>query len=539
MITIARLKKLIQENIFSGITVGLLSVPIGVSLALSSSSSPISGVITAFWCGLMGGLFGGSNYNIIGPTGTLAGLLIVYAHDYGSGALPIIAILSGLFCIAAYFFRVERYLVFVPGSALHGFVLGVALIIIFGQIKNAFGLTLVSKNTSPLVAAWQNICNIHTGSWDAFIIFSSILTGLMIYSKFTRLSSRIPGTVVFAPIGIYIGYLCSIGQLPLMIETLGAKCGDLPQSLIIPPEFVFRFSYIIPAFCIAAVSILEVMISARIADGMTKTRHHKGKELLGLAYGNIAAGLSGGIPGTAALARTAINIRSGCTHRISAFISSICVGIITLLFINYFKFMPLPAIASILVFVAIRMLETDQFLRLFHADKKSFALALVVAFLTIYEDPVVGILMGCVIAMLLFMERLSDGFHNLAQTYTTSDGEENLKKQSVITYTIKGSLAYINAQAHLARIESACKDYQHVILDLHDVHLVDLDGVDCICDIISMLEHMNKHVYITGCSMMTKHFFMHAQHFKLLASKGQVFETVHQAHAHIAQTQIH
>src|SRR5207244_3921522 len=144
--------------------------------------------------------------------------------------------------------------------------------------------------------------------------------------------------------------------------------------------------------------ILETMVSAKIADTMTKTRYDKRKEMLALGLANIGSGLMGGIPATAALARTSLNIKTGANNRVSATISSISIAIISVILITYFKYIPLPVIAAILVFVAMRMVETKHFARMFAIDKKSFFLSLVVALITVYQDPITGILVGTGVA---------------------------------------------------------------------------------------------------------------------------------------------
>jgi sulfate permease, SulP family len=522
--------KKIKDNLLPGITVGLASIPISISLAVASNATPLAGTITAVWAGIFAAMFGGSHFNITGPTGALAGLLVVYSTQYGVSCMPMIAILSGIITFLAYAIRVERYLVFIPGSALHGSILGVAGMIILGQIVPAFGLTTPAvHHHSLLVVGYQALLDISTIQWPTFALFFMMLSILLLCARYTP---RLPGSIIVAPLGIVIGYLANQGSISYSFLTLGSKFIITNASLIDLPFFHFRFSYLIPAFYIAALSILETMISARIADGVTKTKHNKRKELIGLGLGNIASGIAGGIPATAALARTALNIRSGATHKISGVIGSVCVAVLSVFFLSYFSYLPLAVVAAILVFVAFRMVEMEHFWHLYRADKKNFTLSLVVAFVTVYEDPAVGILLGAVIAMLLFMEKLSTGYHDLAPVIAPPLHLNKLSPATAantMVYTIKGPLAYINAQAHVSRVKTIEKQYSIIILNIHDVHFIDFDGTEAVDEIINLLLDQKRTVLIAGASPLIEHFLHKTPAYKDLEQKQCVFNNVSDA----------
>jgi SulP family sulfate permease len=251
------------------------------------------------------------------------------------------------------------------------------------------------------------------------------------------------------------------------------------------------------------------MMSAKIADGMTKTKHNPRKEMFGLGLANIVTGLMGGIPATAALARTSLNIKSGANNRFSAIVSSIAIALISLLLFQYFKYIPLTVVAAILVFVAVRMIEAEHFIRYFKYDKKGFILAGLVAFVTVYEDPIIGILFGTAISLVVFMEYLSKGEYELllnskqfkkAKPITHEQLAKLKGSEHVLVYSFKGALVYINTQAHIARFERALKQYHSVILRMREVHFIDLDGVEGFSEIIDILYEKEKFIYITGVS---------------------------------------
>lgn len=513
----------------SGVTVALVSIPLSVSLAVASGTSPVAGIITAVWAGLLASMLGGSNYNIIGPTGALSGLLAAYALIHGAASLALLAIVSGIFILIAYAFRLERYLVFIPASAIHGFTLGVAFIISLNQLNFALGLSGLPSHEKFIENVFETFAHIGSFSPTAVIVFLTFLGGLFAFLKFLP---RVPGAIVLAPIGILLGYLSSQGTIPLSIGTLGSKFPDMNAALFVMPSLTFNSGIVVAGLAVALVAILETMISAKIADGMTKTKHHKRKEMFGLGIANIGSGLMGGIPATAALARTALNVKTGANDKISATISSIVVALIAIIFLKYFVFIPLAVIAAILVFVAVRMVEAHHFFRMYKFDKKEFALAFIVAGVTVYEDPIIGILLGTAVALVIFMEKLSRGqfdliINDLNKKIVAKITGEELKdfahRSHTFVYSIKGQLAYINAQSHISRFESTLSGYEHVVLRLRELYFIDLDGVDAFSEIVELIQKQGKKVYVTSSSPLIESMLKESPQYNRLVSDGHVF----------------
>ena len=529
---------LLRANWKAGITVGLVSIPLAVSLAVATQTTPLVGIITAIWAGFIAAIFGGSDYNIIGPTGALAGVLIVYTSKYGSGCLPMIAIVTGIMIFIAYVFKFEKYLIFVPGSALHGFILGVSIIVMLTQVEAIFGLPPLPKHETLLGNVYESFSHINLMHLPSFILFCCMYACLMIFSFFVP---RIPGAIVITPVGILIGYLCSRGFLPWALPTLGTKYHELHASLFQLPSLKFNLAYLLPSVSVAAISILETMISARIADGVTKTKHNRRKEMLGLSLANLASGFAGGLPATAALARTSLNIRSGCTNKISAGISSIFIALASLCFLSSFQYLPLAVIAAILVYIATGMLETEHFWYMYRIDKKNIAISLIVAFFTVYEDAIIGILLGAVIAMLLMMQRLSTGYHEIIikgrEEEMPTDQKQTTSRGNTLVYAIKGQLAYINAQSHLAQLENISEDFTNVVLKLRDVYFIDLDGVEAFSEIVQTLSDKGKNVFIVSPNPVIEHLLRESTQFKELQKNNRVYPELNQALQGINQLQ--
>ncbi len=522
--------KIIRANLLSGITVGLVSVPVCISLAVASGATPVMGIITATWAGFVAALAGGSNFNITGPTGALAGLLSTYAMHFGIDCLPMLAILSGIIIYGCYQLRFERYLMFIPSSALHGFILGIAGIIFINQIDSALGLAAPVSAPNLGAKLFATLHYIHLLYPPALFIFTVFFLGLMAFSLWLP---RLPGAIVLTPIGIIVGYCSSTGLLPWSIQTLSTRYGAINATILEIPVFQFRFAYLIPAFCIAAISIIETLISARIADTTTKTKHDKRQEILGLSLSNIVTGFVGGIPSTASLARTALNISSGSTSKFSGAIAGICVGLISSLVLPFFSYLPMPVIAALLVFVAFRMLQVEHFARIYKHDKKHFALALIVAIITIYDDPIVGILFGALMAMLILMEKFSRGDHEiLLQSLETQDTAPagTPAVSDTLVYSIKGPLAYINAQAHSKHLDNIPANITSIIIDIHDMHFIDADGTQALMDIIQILQTKNLIIILVGPSPRIAHFLEDTKTYATMQKNGFVCQTLNDAY---------
>lgn len=525
----------IQQNWKAGLTVALVSIPLSVSLAVASQSTPTAGIITAIWAGLIASLFGGSNYNIIGPTGALSGILAAYALTNGANTLPMLTIVAGVFILIAFFLKLERFLVFVPASTIHGFTLGVAVIIAGNQLNFALGLSGLTAHKHFVANIVESLQHLSQTSLLAVICFVVGLLFLFICAKYLP---KIPGAILLAPMGILLGYASQHGYITLPLLTLGMKYPDIAPKLFEPSVFHFSPSMVTAAFTVAVVAILETMISAKIADGMTKTKHDRRKEMMGLGFANLASGLMGGIPATAALARTSLNVKTGATHKRSATISSICIALISLVLLGTFRYLPLAVIASILVFVAVRMVETAHFKRLFTTDKKSFGIALLVAFVTIYEDPIVGILLGTAISLLLFMEKLSRGQFELIigtkdKSFVNKQSAEELEaikgEGHTIIYSVKGQLAYVNAASHIARFETKLNGYEQIILRLRELYFIDVDGVDAFEEIVELIRAQGKQVLITGVNPLIETMLTSSHVYKELKDTGYVFNRTSEA----------
>ncbi len=527
----------LRENWKSGLTVALVSLPFSISLGVAAGATPLMGVITAIWAGGVAALLGGSNYNIVGPTGALSGLLANFALLHGASTLPMLAIMSGVVVLAVYLLRWERYISLIPSSAIHGFTLGVAFIIGLNQLNFALGLSGLTKHERFV----QNIMESfrHIGDTN-IVVFGLFLVGLIFLLLWAKRPFMIPGPVVLAAVGIGFGYAMSVFYPDSGIQTLYTRFGDMPGSLWQIPQLSFgmiTIETVVASITIAIVAILETLISAKIADGMTKTKHRRRSEVLALGAANIFSGIFGGIPATAALARTALNVKTGATHKTSAFVNSSIVAVITLVFFPWFRYLPLAIVASILVNIAIRMMSAEHFSHLYKYDRIAFYTSLVVALITVIQDPIVGILVGAVVSLLVFINKIAQvggevtinrGKHMVGR-YHSSDLQTIKDHGDILVYRFSGELTYINAQAHLGAVAQINGNTNAVVLSFRNLYYIDIDGLDAIEEIVETLHAKNKVVCLSGMNKVVLSLLERTPWFEKLSEKGCVFESSYDA----------
>jgi SulP family sulfate permease len=522
------LLKLAASNWKSGLTVALVSLPLSLSLAIASGATPIMGIITAVWAGLVAAVFGGSDYNVIGPAGALAAIIAAFGMVFGPALMPALAICSGLLMLAIWLLRLDRYLVFIPSSVMYGFTLGVGLAIGLGQLNSVLGLSGLPAHESLLLNLLESLRHLGQTQLPTLGLFAACLALLFAGVRFFP---KVPGAVVVAVIGIAVGWAAESHLLPFEVQTLLAKYGTFHADLFQPPALLPPLD---PVFfkavvTVAVVAVLETLLSAKIADGMTGSRFHQSNEVRGVALANIASGIAGGLPATGVFVRTALNVKTGATSRVSSGLNACFVAIISLLLFSGFQYLPLAAVASILVFAAIRMVDVKEFKKLYRFDRGSFWLALVVAVLVFSVDSMIGLLFGVAASLLIFVTRLSRAQSELTLHKPNCDLlriphhklAEHEGDCDIVVYRFAGELTYFNGNSHednIRRIKA-----KTIILSLRNLLYADLDGVEILHGILTQAEKAGHVVYLTSISEFVRPTLEKAVWFKRMQEAGGVF----------------
>ncbi|TSD01940.1 MAG: sulfate permease, SulP family [Parcubacteria group bacterium Athens0714_25] len=420
--------------------------------------------------------------------------------------------------LLAYFLKGERYLKYIPSSVVLGFSAGVAVSIAATQIKEAFGLTFVHTEGEVLKDIFTLLGNISSSDWITFTVFFVGLVFLLIWRKIVK---NIPGIIPLVFAGIAFGFFTRGTALAQHIPTIADRYQNLHFSLFSLPSFS-NFSQIfgnIQSFLgiievsalIAVVAILETLITARVADKITSTRFNESKEMRGLALANIVSGIMGGLPATGVFVRTGLNIKSGATHRISSIIIGLLTGIGAIIFFSALKFIPMATIAAILYITALGLIEVSQFKNMWKASREDFFIAMTVAVLILVFDAGIAIGVGSLIALILFIEKTSNGNAELLLNLNgklierTITGKMNSIKSDydTIVYSIAGFCSYLDAQTHTGRLLKMVKDNPRlhtIVLRMRNIYYFDIDAIESIAYAIKELEKKNIRVAIASCS---------------------------------------
>lgn len=399
-------KEQLIKDIVSGIIVAIIALPLSIALALASGVSPERGIYTAIVAGFVISFLGGSRVQIAGPTAAFATIVAGIVADKGMEGLAVATIMAGILLVIMGFLRIGSLIKFIPYTITTGFTAGIAVTLLIGQIKDFCGLTIVTQE--PLIDTMDkliaDIQNIATLNWQAVLVGVVSLAVLILGAKFLP---KVPASLFAVLIGIAM-----VSGLGMQVNTIG-DLYEISNKIPTPQLPVFSLKMIQSewhdALTIALLAAIESLLSAVVADSMINSKHRSNMELIAQGCGNVASALFGGIPATGAIARTAANIKNGGRTPIAGMVHSVVLLLILVLLMPYAALIPMPTIAAILFQVAYNMCGIKKVIYLCKTSSKSDIIVLMSTFvLTVVFDLVVAIEVGLIIAVVLFMKRMSE-----------------------------------------------------------------------------------------------------------------------------------
>lgn len=393
----------LRGDVIAGLTVAIVAMPLAMALAIASGTTPEKGLITAIVAGFLISLLGGSRFQIGGPTGAFVVVVYGVIAEFGYDGLLIATVIAGLILLLAGLLRVGTLIKYIPDPVTTGFTTGIATIILASQLKDIFGLHadhVPAAFIPKLEALWAARATVSLPTLAlAAIAFAAILL-------LRRHAPRVPGFLVVTALA---AVAVTVWRLP--VETIGSKFGGVPSTFP-PPSFGFgswgKAREVLPsAFTIALLAGVESLLSAVVADQMTGRRHRSNMELVAQGVANIASAAFSGLPATGAIARTATNIRTGAHSPVAGMLHAVFLLLFMLLLAPLARFVPLAALAAILVVVALNMAELHRFGFLMRGSNGDRAVLLLTFGLTVLVDLTLAIQVGMVLAAFVFMHRMS------------------------------------------------------------------------------------------------------------------------------------
>jgi len=483
----------LRADALAGLTVAIVALPLSMAIAIASGVGPERGLYTAIIGGFLVSLLGGSRFQIGGPAGAFIVLVSAAVMQIGLTGLILATFISGFFLIAIGALRLGNYIKFIPFPVTVGFTAGIAVIIIASQIKDFFGLQMMGAEPAEILPKLQAL-------WDARLTVSlpATLVALGTMGVILGLRKFRPG---WPGMLIAVALAGALAALGVPVETISDRFGELPRSLPAPalpmlsPELILAALPFAVAF--ALLGAIESLLSAVVADGMTGQRHKSNAELVGQGVANIGSACFGGFCVTGTIARTATNVRAGSHGPISGMLHAVFLLVFLLIAAPLAGYIPLAALAGLLMVVAWNMIEKEEFLSLLRVTRADAAVLLITFLLVVFRDLTEGIIAGTALGGAVFIRRMSEAARIEAVTPDTPYDPAS-QQAGVVVYRLRGAY-FFGAAATLARTLDRVSDLPHtLIVDFSKVPFVDTSGAHSFATLAGKLARNDCKLVITG-----------------------------------------
>lgn len=526
-------KRAFIKDLFAGISVGIIAIPLSMALAIASGVAPQYGLYTAIVAGFIVSLTGGSRFSVSGPTAAFIVILLPITHEYGLGGLLVAGLLSGIILIAMALLKLGRLIQYIPNAVTLGFTGGIGILIAGLQLSDFFGL-----NLNDLPSAFFAKMNVIFSSLNLLSLPNTVVAvvTLVVLIFWKRVTQAVPAHLPAVVIGTLLA-LC-LTHYGAEIETVGSRFQyQLPDGTLgngIPPflpDFMLPWERVgadgivlglswelivalLPsAFAIAMLGAIESLLCAVILDGMSGKRHSANSELLGQGIGNIITPFFGGITATAALARSAANFKAGAVSPIAGMIHAVVVLAAVLLFARWLAYLPMATMAALLLVVAWNMSEAPKAVKLIKtAPIQDITVFVVCLILTVTLDMVVAITAGVLLSAVLFVKEIAKmtKVSNISDIQRLTHLHERLPPDWV-ALRINGPMFFAAADRVLLEIKEEIYNYQGFILYMENVTVLDAGGLEALNRFIERCKKEGKEVIFTDLQFQPLKTFARAK----------------------------
>jgi SulP family sulfate permease len=487
----------LRADAIAGLTVAVVALPLSMAIAIASGVGPERGLYTAIVGGFLVSALGGSRFQIGGPAGAFIVLVSACVMQIGVEGLILATFLSGFILAAVGALRLGTYIRFIPYPVTVAFTAGIAVIIAASQLRDAFGLVLPGPEPAPILpkleALWE-------ARWTASPAAVAVTLGtILVILGLKRWRPGWPGMLIAVALGAVAA------ALGLPVETIGDRFGDLPRVLPAPALPALEAGAVrdaLPfAVSFALLGAIESLLSAVVADGMTGRRHRSNAELLAQGFANIGSAIFGGFCVTGTIARTATNVRAGSRGPVSGMLHAVFLLVFMLVAAPLAAFIPLAALAGVLLFVAWNMFEKEAFWSLLRASRADAAIVLVTFLLVVFRDLTEGIIAGAAIGGAVFIRRMSEA----ARIDPHGGGGEGrydaaTQEGGIVVYRLRGAW-FFGAAATLGAVLDRIADRPRVfVVDLSDVPFIDSSGARSFEVLARKTERQGGRLVLTGAS---------------------------------------
>jgi sulfate permease, SulP family len=493
-----------RADLLAGVTVAVVALPLALGFGVTSGAGAAAGLYTAIVAGVMAAVFGGSNFQISGPTGAMTVVLLPLVARYGVGALAPVGILAGLFLVVLGVARVGRFVRFIPYPVITGFTIGIAVIIFLQQLPGFLGVPN-AEGEQILVVTWR-VLRAAPGQvpWATPVLGGLTVAVMVLWGRLERVRGFPASMAALLAV-------TAVSLTPPFVDV--ARVSAIPTGLPVPqlPNLAgLEVTAVVrAALVIALLAALESLLSAVVADGMTiGERHDPDRELFGQGLANISSAVVGGIPATAALARTAVNVRSGARTRAAAIVHGVVLAAIVLALAPLATRIPLAALAGILMVVAANMIEIREFREIARSTKSDAATMLLTLGVTVAFDLILAIEVGLVVAGALFVTRMSQLFQvdpttllgtdePVHEDATATAAERRVRADDLVVYRIDGPIFFGAADRFFEELLRVDHGIRAVVLRMRGVPVMDVTGATALRTLVDRLARRDILVLIS------------------------------------------
>lgn len=491
-----------KQDLMAGITVTAVALPLALAFGVSSGATAAAGLITAILAGLVIGALSGGSFQISGPTGAMSAILVALFQKYGLEGVWIAGALAGIILMLAGIFKLGKVVSYIPTPVITGFTSGIALIIAIGQLDNFFGVSTKSSESAAI-----KVLNFFSGplnpNWYALSIGVLVVAIMILWPK--KFNKVIPSSLIGLIVALIINM---IFKLPLDV------IGDIPQKLILDDRLSITSinldivkNVLIPAISIAALAMIESLLCGEVGKKMKGDPFDTNKELIAQGIGNFIIPFFGGVPATAAIARTSVAIKSGGKTRLVSILHSVFLMLSMFLLAPIMSNIPLSALAGVLMVTAWRMNEWENIKYIFSKRfKGAISKFLITMIATIAFDLTQAILIGVIFSSLLFIVKISNMDISISEVDekrldNINIKGENLNNIKVVYFT--GPLFFATADKFKREVLSI-KDSKVIILSMRGVPLIDTSGLQALSEIIEEAAGKECKIMLCGLQQQVK-----------------------------------
>jgi SulP family sulfate permease len=499
-----------RADVLSGLTVAIVALPLSMAIAIASGVTPDRGLYTAVVGGFIVSLLGGSRFQIGGPAGAFIVLVALTVERHGVDGVVLATAMAGVFLIMAGLLRLGTYIKFIPYPVTVGFTAGIAVIIFASQIKDLLGITLPGKEPGEFVPKIAALAQGLPSASAPAIAIAAVSIAIIVVLR--RLKPHWPGILIAVAVAAFATWILS-----LPVETIGTRFGGIPRQLPHPswPSFsLAKVQAVLPdAIAFALLGAIESLLSAVVADGMTGRRHRSNCELVAQGFANIGSAFFGGLCVTGTIARTATNVRAGARGPVSGMLHALFLLLFMLVAAPLASFIPLAALAAVLVVVAWNMAEKHEFALLIRSSRGDAVVLLATFLLTVFRDLTEGILVGFALGAALFINRMAEMTEVEADTPIVpadradfANGERVpydarlAADPDILVYRISGAFFFGAASSVGAVLDSIADRRKAFVVDFAAVPFLDSTAANAMGRVATKAARQGIRLYITGAS---------------------------------------